>query len=92
MVKKLWKVSVVLFLVFIILNLLSTIAQESHFIFFSLLSTVSYLLSWLVPALRGNLWREHRLESSGHHLIKTVIAINSMQAVIRVSDEELHQS
>ncbi len=91
MVKKLWKVSVILFLSFILINFLSTIARESHSILLSLLTMVGYLALWLIPGWQGNLWREHQLESSGYRLIKTVVATNPIQAVIQVSDEELHQ-
>ena len=91
MVKKLWKVSVLLFLAFILINLLSTIVRESHSILLSLLSTVGYLFLWLIPALQGNMWREHQLETSGYHFIKTVVATNPAQAVIQVSDENLYQ-
>jgi len=92
LVKKLWKISVVLFLAFILLNLLSTLALESHSLLLSLVTTIGYLLLWLIPALKGNIWREHQLGSSDYHPVKTVAATNSAQAVIQVSDESLYQN
>ena len=92
MVKKLWKISAALFLVFIILNLLSTVARETHSLLLSLLTTAGYLLYWLFPAMQGNLWREQQLEGSGYRLIKTVVAPNPVQAVIQVSNDQLHES
>lgn len=91
MVKKLWKISAILFLAFVLLNLLSGTGRVSHSISLSILTTIGYLFLWLIPALQGNKWREQELENKGYLLIKTIMAPNPAQAVIQASDEELYQ-
>lgn len=78
LVKKLWGLAGVWFAAYIVLLLIEEVTDQSGEsgarVLVYLILAVGYLTIWLVPAFKGNKWRERNLSKRGYEQLTTVQA------------------
>ena len=78
LVKKLWGLAGVWFAAYIVLLLVETVTDQSSEgvaqALVYLILAAGYFTLWLVPAFKGNKWREENLTKRGYEKIATVQA------------------
>ena len=77
LVKRLWGLAGIWFLLCIVLSLVEEVTDKSgaggtQALVYLLLSAGSFAL-WLVPAFKGNKWREENLTKRGYTLVNSVV-------------------
>jgi len=72
LVKKLWGLAGAFFAAYIVLLLIEKVTDQSGE--GGLLLAAGYFTGWLVPAFKGNKWREENLSKRGYEQLTTVQA------------------
>lgn len=85
LVKKLWGLAGIWFAAYIVLSLIETVTDQSAEggaqTLVYLILAAGYFTLWLVPAFKGNKWREENLSKRGYEQLATVQAETSDAAV-----------
>jgi hypothetical protein len=89
LVKKLWGLAAGWFAAYIVLSLIETAADQSgegggHALIYLNLAA-GYFVLWLVPAFKGNKWREENLSKRGFEQLSAVQAETRDAAVAQVA-------
>ena len=87
--KRLWNVAAILFAIQLILHMLDLQVQHSDSLPMALLILVGSLTIWLLPAFKGNHWREKVLLRKGYSLVSELDAPSAREAIIRC-DQDYH--
>lgn len=76
LVKKLWGLAGAWLAAYIVLTLIETVAEQAGDsgakAFVYLILAAGYFALWLIPALKGNSWREKNLSKRGYELVATI--------------------
>ncbi len=88
--KKLWTFAAIWFAAYVLLTLVegATVLAGSESgpqALISLILPLAWLGFWLVPAFKGNAWREHNLQDRGYALIDTVQSATARSAIARLA-------
>ena len=89
LVKKLWGLAGAWFAAYIVLSLVEKVTDQSGeggaqgLVY--LILAVGYVALWLVPAFKGNKWREENLSKRGYEQLTTVQAETSDAAVAQAA-------
>ena len=84
LVKRLWNFAAIWFGLYIVLAIAESVAKSpfSLFIIF-----VVYMALWLMPAFKGNEWREANLSTRGFEYLDKVEANNPREAVAQMPED-----
>lgn len=78
LVKKLWGLAGLWFVAYVVLSLVKEFTEQSGEglaqALVNLILFVSYFVLWLVPAFKGNKWRDENLSKRGYEQLGTVQA------------------
>ena len=90
LVKKLWRFAGLWFALAIVLNLVEAVTDEARSkpglqAIVYLLLAAGYFAWWLVPAVKGNLWRSKNLEKRGYELVNTIQAETPDAAIAQLA-------
>ncbi len=87
--KRLWNIAAILFVVQLILHMLDLQTQHSGSLTMALLILACSLAVWLLPAFKGNIWREKSLLRKGYSLVSELDAPSAREAIMRC-DQDYH--
>lgn len=89
LVKKLWGLAGAWFVAYVVLSLIETVTDQSGeggtqaLVYLILIA--GYFALWLVPAFKGNKWREENLLKRGYEILTTVQAETPDAAVAQAA-------
>lgn len=82
LIKKLWGFAALWFGAYVVLAIIESATQSEAFY---LILAVAYFALWLIPAFKGNQWREANLISRGFEHVHTVEASNPDSAAAQMA-------
>jgi hypothetical protein len=89
LVKKLWGRAGAWFAAYIVLSLIEAVTDQAGDsgakAFVYLILAAGYFTLWLVPAFKGNSWRERSLSKRGYELVATVQSENPDAAIAQAA-------
>ncbi|MFN2267782.1 MAG: DUF2628 domain-containing protein, partial [Desulfonatronovibrio sp.] len=88
LVKKLWKYAALWFVIYVFMAIIENLLKSGDVATgmtatYDLMIMLGYLLIMLIPAFKGNIWRENLLQDKGY-ILKTKIEASSLAKALSI--------